>query len=119
MAEINKNKIEDTLKDSMTARVVKEIKDVDNNVTGVLVPILRDTVADYRKVVNKLLAVIFVLIFGLIILGIVGYFIISVQIEKYNEFLSQFDFETDTIYQETNDYSDINSGINVNNSTGE
>ena len=33
--------------------------------------------------------------------------------KNYAEFLSQFEFESETVYQETNDYSDINSGITI------
>ena len=32
----------ENVKDTMTSHIVKEIKDIDNNVTGVIVPILRD-----------------------------------------------------------------------------
>lgn len=105
--------MEENIKDTMTAKVVKEIKDVDNNVTGVIVPILRDTVTDYRKIVNKLVVIIVILILCLISLGVIGHYMIAKQIDKYNEFLSQFDFES-TVYQDTDDNSSINSGININ-----
>lgn len=83
--------------------IVNEIKGIDNNVTNVIVPILRDTISDYRKVVNKLIAIVIILVICLASLGIVGYFIISNQIEKYNEFLSQFELESDETYTYTQD----------------
>ena len=50
-------------------------------------------------------------------MGVSGYLIIAHQIEKYNEFLSQFDFENDAIYQDIDagdgSNSNINDGIDV------
>lgn len=99
--------------------VIKGIKDIDNNVTGVLVPILKDTVADYRRIVFRLIIVIVLLIAGLIGTGVTAQVIISKQIEKYNDFLSQFDYESDEYTYEqdttaTDGDSIVNSGINVN-----
>ena len=100
---------------SHAENILKEIKGIDNNVTNVIVPILRDTISDYRKVVNKLIVIIVILIVAIASLGTVGYIVIANEVEKYNEFLSQFEFESeDTIYQETTDNSIINSGININ-----
>ncbi len=100
-------KMEDNIKDTMTARVVKEIKDVDNNVTGVLVPILRDTVADYRKVVNKQFILIVILVAVIALLSSLGFYYIYRQTKEYKEFLSQFDFETeDYIYTQDLDATD-------------
>ena len=87
--------------------IIKDIKTLDNNVTNIIVPMLKDTIEDYRKIVFKLIAVIILLIIGII--AISGY-----SIYKYNDFLSQFECESETIYQQTDDYSDINSGININ-----
>lgn len=96
--------------------VLKEIKDIDNNVTGVLVPILRDTVADYRKIVFKLILTIVFLIVGIIGVSISAQVIISQQIDKYNDFLSQFDFEMEGETTITQDL-DTGEGGNISNST--
>lgn len=95
--------------------IIKEIKGIDNNVTNVIVPMLKDTIEDYRKIVFKLIFVIVFLIIGIVGMGVTSQIIISKQIDKYNDFLSQFEYEAETteVYQSTNDYSDINSGINV------
>ena len=113
---MSKDSINESLKDTMTAKVVKEIKEVDNNVSNVIVPILRDTVADYRKVVNKQFVLIIILVIVIAFLSGLGFYIIHKQAKEYKEFLSQFDFESDTsIIQDTDDNSSINSGININN----
>ena len=94
--------------------VLKEIKTVDDNVQAIIEPLLKDTISDYKKVYNKLIFVIVLLILGL--MGTILYYTheLSKQTDKYNEFLSQFEFESDEyIYQETDDYSVINSGIDV------
>ena len=96
-------------------QIIQGIKGIDENVTGVIVPILKDTITDYRRVVNKLIVVVVILILIISILSGLGFFIISNQIKKYDEFLSQFDFENDTsVYQDTDDDSSINSGITIN-----
>jgi hypothetical protein len=93
--------------------IIKEIKGIDNNVTGIIVPMLKDTIEDYRKIVFNLIFVIVFLIVGIVGMGISSQIIISQQIDKYNDFLSQFEYEGDEYTQQTNDTSDINSGINV------
>ena len=98
-------------------QIIQGIKGIDENVTGVIVPILKDTITDYKRVVSKLVTIIIILILMIAILSGLGFFIISNQIKKYNEFLSQFDFENDTsVYQDTDDASSINSGITINTS---
>lgn len=92
--------------------IIKEIKQVDNSLMDVIVPMLKDTITDYRQMVFKLIAVIAFLIFGLILIS--GY-----SIYKYNDFLSQFEYESeDTVFQDldTTDESNltVNSGINFN-----
>ena len=97
--------------------IVNEIKSIDGNVTGVIVPILRDTVADYRKIVFKLIITIIILIIGIVSVSVTAQVIISKQIKQYNDFLSQFEFESDeTIYQDLDSgeggSATVNSGIN-------
>lgn len=99
--------------------IVREIKDIDNNVTGVLVPILKDTITDYRKIVFKLIIVIVVLILSLVALGVTSQIIIAKQVQKYNDFLSQFDFSGSDSYTQAIDADNssnpiVNDGITVN-----
>lgn len=95
--------------------IVKEIKQIDNNVTNIIVPMLKDTIEDYRKIVFRLIFVIVLLIIGIVGLGVASQIIISNQIDKYNDFLSQSEYEGE-IYQDldTGEGGDaiINSGIN-------
>ena len=112
--------------DKNAEEIVNEIKQLDNNLNGVVVPMLKDTIADYRKIVFKLIIIIMLLIFGIIGVSVYSQTIISKQIEKfnsfsnemikkYNDFLSQFEYETEEhVYQETDGNSVINSGINYN-----
>ena len=95
------------------SQILKEIQSTNDGVTKTLVPILKDTINDYKKLCNKIIVILVLLI--LTVIGITGtsLYLLSEQNNKYNEFLSQFEFVEDTIYQSTNDYSDINSGINI------
>ena len=68
--------------------ILKEIKQIDNNVTDVIVPLLKDTIEDYRKIVFKLIGIVTILIICLLLIS--GY-----SIYKYNDFLKQFEFNTE------------------------
>lgn len=87
--------------------IIKDIKMLDNNVMNIIVPMLKDTIEDYRKIVFRLIAIIILLIFGLLIIA--GY-----SIYKYNDFLRQFEYNSE-VYQDlqTTDNStlNVNSGI--------
>ena len=97
--------------------MVEQIKNTEDNITKIFVPMLKDTVNDYKKVFKKLILVIVLLI--LVMAAVFGYsqYLIYKQNEKYYEFLSQFEFESETIYQDVDagDGSDsiINDGINI------
>lgn len=95
--------------------ILKQIKDVDKGINSMIVPMLKDTINDYKKTFNKMVIIVIILLVGLF--GVAGYsqYLIAKQNDKYQEFLSQFEFESETVYQSTEDYSDINSGININN----
>ena len=106
--------------------IIKEIKQIDNNVTDVIIPLLKDTIEDYRKVVFRLILVVILLIASVTGIAVYSQITISQQqdkfntfskdmLNKYNDFLSQFEFENEEyIYQDTDDSSVINSGINFN-----
>lgn len=81
--------------------LIKQIKGVDDGINSMIIPMLKDTIDDYKKTFNKMIIVVILLIIGL--LSTVGYsqFLIYKQNKEYKEFLSQFEFEsTDTTYQD-------------------
>ena len=108
--------------------IIKELKQLDNNVNDVIVPLLKDTIEKKKKIVFKLIFVVILLIFAITGISVYAQITISKQIDKfnksyesmlnkYNEFLSQFEFEDSTIYQNaTSNEGDtvINDGIKYN-----
>lgn len=98
--------------------IANQLKDVENGVNSMVVPMLKDAIKDSNKHNTKLFVLCIIELIVIVILGVYSQFIISKQGEKYEEFLSQFEFETSEIYQDL-DSSDggdaiINSGININ-----
>lgn len=98
-------------------KAIQTITGVDENIQGVLVPLLRDTINDYRKVTTKL---VMLLVLTIVLLGgviVYSQFLLAEQANKYNEFFSQFEFEYSDVYQENitgSEYSGdaiINDGI--------
>lgn len=101
-------------------KAIQTITGVDENIQGVLVPLLRDTINDYRKVTTKL---VMLLVLTIVLLGgviVYSQFLLAEQADKYNEFFSQFEFEATEYYQETitgDNYSGdaiINDGVHDN-----
>lgn len=81
--------------------IVEEIKQIDNNVTAIIIPMLKDTITDYRKIVFKLIIVIAFLISCL---SIISWY----SIYKYNDFLSQFEFNSEYVQDfDTGENGDI------------
>lgn len=96
-------------------KIMEGIKEFDKNVSDILVPILRDTIADYRVSSLKQNRLILALIGVVLVISLVAILTVAWQINKYNDFLSQFDYESEqTIFQDTDDNSVISSGINYN-----
>ena len=93
--------------------VVDKVKGVEDGVTNLIIPILKDTINDGNTHNKRSHIINIILSICLAVVSITSMFIISKQNEKYAEFLSQFEFETEVI-QDTDDYSTINSGININ-----
>ena len=98
-------------------KAIQTITGVDENIQGVLVPLLRDTINDYRKVTTKL---VMLLVLTIVLLGgviVYSQFLLAEQADKYNEFFSQFEFEYSDVYQDIltgDNYSGdaiINNGI--------
>ena len=93
--------------------VVEKVKQVDDGVSNIIVPLLKDTIKDSNKHNKNLFILNILLILVTLIIAIVAIIAVMKQNEKYAEFLSQFEFESDTVYQSTNDYSNINDGIRI------
>lgn len=95
--------------------VVEKVKGVEDGVANLIVPILKDTIKDTNQHNKRLFIMNVILAVALLIVSIGAMVLVAVQNQKYADFLSQFEFEseTNTIYQETDDNSDINDGIRI------
>lgn len=98
--------------------LVEQIKSVESGVNGMIVPLLKDTIADTNKHNHRLFVLCVILIIAMFALGIYSQFLVAKQNERYSDFLSQFEFESEEIYTQDLDATDggdaiINSGINV------
>ena len=97
--------------------VISKIKNLDTGINTMIVPMLKDSISDYKKIINKLIIIITILIIGIIGIGVYSQILLAKQNDKYNEFLSQFEFESDEIYQDldtANGGDILNSNINNN-----
>ena len=95
-----------------------QIKNVESGVNNMIVPLLKDTIVDTNKHNQRLFTLCVVALIVILTLGIYSQFLVAKQNEKYTEFLSQFEFTSDEIYQKLDTYEGgnaiINSGITVN-----
>ncbi len=93
---------------------MKDLKEmVDQLNDNALVPLLKDTIADNNRHNKRLFITNIVLSLVVLIISITSMILVSLQSKQYADFLSQFEFESDTVYQSTNDNSDINDGIRI------
>lgn len=97
--------------------IVEEVKNVNKGVTNMIIPILKDTISDYKATFRKMFAIIILLIVGLLAVIAYSQYLIAEQTNKFNEFLQQFDFESQTVYQDL-DSTDggnaiVNDGIEI------
>lgn len=93
--------------------VVEKVKNVEDGVTNLIVPLLKDTIADSNKHNKRLFISNVVLIIVCLAISLSAMILVAYQNDRYAEFLEQFEFESETVYQTTNDNSDINSGIKI------
>ena len=95
--------------------VVEKVKQVDDGVNNIIVPLLKDTIADGNRHNKRLFILNIFLTISILIITIFSLVLVMIQNQKYADFLSQFEFEgeSNTIYQSTNDYSNINDGIRI------
>lgn len=97
--------------------VVKQLKNVEDGVNGMIVPMLKDTINDTNKHNTKLFVLNIIELIIILVVIIYSQLLIYKQNIKYQEFLSQFDMESEVFQDlDTNDNSTgtINDGITIN-----
>ena len=95
--------------------VVEKVKDVEDGVTNLIVPILKDTIADSNRHNKRLFISNIVLTLAMLFISISALILTVYQNNKYADFLSQFEFESETVYQDADEFSNnVNSGITIN-----
>lgn len=94
--------------------ILEKLNQVDTGVNNLIIPILKDTIKDGNKHNTKLFIFAMIELAVIFVVTIFSVFLVYKQNIKYQEFLSQFDYET-TVFQDTDDSSTINSGITINN----
>ena len=77
------------------SEVVQKVKSVEDGVANLIIPILKDSVKDGNQHNKRLFVIIMMLILALAIVSVTSIVIIYNQNQKYAEFLSQFEFETE------------------------
>ena len=92
--------------------IVDKVQQVDDGIANIIVPLLKDTIADSNMHNKRLFISNIILSIAVLIISISAMALVALQNKQYSDFLSQFEFE-ETVYQETNDSSTINSGINI------
>ena len=85
------------MKEQNLEKVVNQIKDTEKGISDIIVPMLKDTIQDYKKTFSKLFIVVVLLI--VVLTGTIGFslYLVYKQNVKYQEFLSQFDFGEETV----------------------
>jgi len=88
--------------------VVQKVQQVDDGVNNLIIPLLKDTIADSNRHNKRLFILNIVLCISMLAAVIFSQILVAYQNSKYAEFLSQFEFET-SVYQEfdTTDNSQI------------
>lgn len=92
--------------------IVDKVQKVDDGVNSLIVPLLKDTIADSNRHNKRLFISNIILTIVILVISITAMILTVYQNNKYADFLSQFEFE-ETVYQETSDSSSINIGDNL------
>lgn len=87
--------------------VLEQVKNVDNGINGVLIPILKDTIDDCNHHNTKLFILAIIELLVILILGTGFSILIYKQNIEYNNLLSQFEFETEYV-------QDVDTSYNYN-----
>lgn len=94
--------------------IVEKVQQVDTGVNNLIVPLLKDTIADSNRHNKRLFILNVILSISILIIAVISQVLVAYQNKKYAEFLSQFEFET-SIYQDfdtDNESSIVNPTIN-------
>ena len=92
--------------------VVDQVRNVENGVNDLIIPILKDSIKDGNHHNKRLFVINMMLVLALMVISVVSMVIITRQEGRYEEFVKQFDFQNQTtITQETTDNSTINDGL--------
>jgi len=88
--------------------VVEKVQQVDDGVNNLIIPLLKDTIADSNRHNKRLFILNIILSISILAIAIFSQLLVAYQNTKYAEFLSQFEFESE-VYQDfdTSDSSQI------------
>ena len=70
--------------------IVDEVKNVENGVNNLIIPILKDTIQDYKKTFVKMFIIIIALIVSILAIVIYGAYLLNNANQKYIDFLSNY-----------------------------
>lgn len=92
--------------------IVDKVKQVDDGVNNLIVPLLKDTISDSDRHNERLSNTNRTLAIVILIISVLAMTLFVYQNNRYADILSKYDFG-DTVYQSTTDESKIGSGINI------
>ena len=101
--------------------IVAQVKNTEENVNNLIVPLLKDTISDTNRHNKRLFILNVILSISILVIALFSQVLVAIQNQKYADFLSQFEFESEqTTYTQDLDSTDggnaiINSGITVTN----
>lgn len=97
--------------------VLKGVENVNQGIHDMLIPILKDTIKDGNKTNKRLFIFAMCELLVILIIAITSSILIYKQNMKYQEFLSQFEFREETVYQDldTHEGGDIADSTITNN----
>lgn len=102
------------MKENNLKEVVTKMKNVENGISDIIVPMLKDTIQDYKRTFNKMFIIVILLI--TLLTGTIGYalFLVYKQNIQYQEFLSNFDFSSEVVQDLDSGEGDItNTTLNA------
>ena len=97
------------------SEIMQKVNEVDDGVTKLIVPILKDTIKDSNKHNTRLFILNVLLILSMLVVSIVAIMVVMKQNENYAKFLSQFEIESDIVQDfDTGENGDIYNPV-INN----
>ena len=96
--------------------ILNEVKEVDNGINNIIVPILKDTIKDGNTHNRRLFTLCIIQALIIVFVVFISLFLVYKQNVKYEEFLSQFEFGYEEVTQDldTHEGGDI-TGATINN----